>query len=362
MKIDILVGVAYRGGVEEVINAVGKYLQRKGHDLRIVHGIWQGMPWADDSISFHILLDVEKGQWTGDYNDLARAYREFLEVQGYPEVVLAAGWPVLVPIARVAVQRRAKVVSWLHGDINAYIKGGFGGFSELSYADAHFCINKDLAQNIAVEIQDSWVFQVRNPVNLDRICFNERRDIHRLSFVGRLATEKRIPYMLQTFALTDDSWILDIIGDTDAPGGIEALDEYCTSLGIENRVFFHGWQENPWKILENSGALLLTSEREGSPLVVLEALLCGMFVISTPTVGANEIISPGENGFFVPFDDLSALPKLLWSLDSGQVSVPDSQICRKSASYLLQEEELSEFENYLLEVSQTHFQHTGIPE
>ena len=353
MKIDVLVGVAFRGGVEEVMNETCRYLQEAGHEIRIVQCIWQEKEWADAALQFSYLLNVEKEEWNGDFNIIANAYKSFVEKEGYPEIVLATGWPVLVSIARAVVENRAKVISWMHGDLYAYTEEGFGGYPELSAADAHFCINDVLKNGIAENIIGASVYSVRNPINLKRICYNENRNLHRIAYVGRLSKEKNIPYLLQSFAMTDSTWSLDVIGDTDVPNGLQVLDEYCASLGIQNRVFFHGWQENPWEILSEDAALILTSDREGAPLVISEALLCGMFIITTPTNGANALVKTGENGFFIPFQEPDFLAKILKLMEKNDLSVPSAQACRESAEYLLEKTELREFENYLEEVKNT---------
>lgn len=350
MKIDILVGVAYRGGVEEVINETAKYLKRNGHSIRILQCIWQEKDWVSQGLYFSYFFNAEKDEWSGNYNDIAGAYKAFAENEGYPDVVLAAGWPVLVPIVRAVVEQRAKVISWMHGDLQAYVTGGFGGYPELAAADAHFCINHVLANGILENIRDAKTFLVRNPLNLERIIFNENRDAHRLAYVGRLSSEKNIPYLLQLFSKTNENYILDVVGDTDVPGGLQMLDEYCKSLGVQERVFFHGWLDNPWEVLEDSAALLLTSDREGASLVAKEALLCGMYVITTPTEGPTEFIVHEKNGFFIPFATLDSLSRLLDSLNANELQIPKPGVCRESVANLLEEEELKDFESFLFQV------------
>ena len=351
MVIDILVAVAYRGGVEEVINATGKYLKNRGHSIRIIHALWQGEAWADKNLNLYTLFDVTNGIWKGDMTPLVQAYASFMTDNGFPDGIICAGWPILIDLAKNAlntVKKSIPVFSWCHQNIEAYEKEGVGGFSELSRADGHFAINRKIAENLKTKSRAENVYCVRNPVNTERIVFCRDRDIHRLAYVGRLAPEKDLPFLLQTLSLMPPSFSLDIIGDADPEGLVlQSLKEYARSLGIEQRVTFHGWKKNPWELLTHTGALLLTSEREGYPLVLIEAMLCGMCVISTPTDGPMEMIRPGENGFIFPFGDHAFLIKLLRLLELGSIPTPDPETCRNTFSYVIDHKELYDFNQKL---------------
>jgi glycosyltransferase involved in cell wall biosynthesis len=50
------------------------------------------------------------------------------------------------------------------------------------------------------------------------------------------------------------------------------------------------------KIYNLADVLLLTSEKEGSPMVILEALACGIPIVVTPSGGVSELVRDGDNG------------------------------------------------------------------
>ncbi|HAZ0555839.1 TPA: glycosyltransferase [Enterobacter hormaechei] len=75
-------------------------------------------------------------------------------------------------------------------------------------------------------------------------------------------------------------------------------------LGLENEVVFLGFQKNPYYYISNAKLLMLTSDSEGLPTVLIESLILGVPVISTdcPT-GPAEILQGWGNDFLVKLND-----------------------------------------------------------
>ena len=134
----------------------------------------------------------------------------------------------------------------------------------------------------------------------------------KLISVGQLRYEKRQDLLLKAFAKLDSRYSLTIIGD-----GVkrEELEKLALSLNIKDRVLFLGYQKNPYKYIKASNILVLTSEYEGFPNVVLEANFCGIPVVSFNSIGGiSEIIKNGVNGLLVKYKDINALSKSIESI------------------------------------------------
>lgn len=87
-----------------------------------------------------------------------------------------------------------------------------------------------------------------------------------------------------------------------------ALSALADNLGLAERVHFAGYQANPYSYLAQSDLFVLSSRYEGMPNVLLEALACGLPVVSTDcSSGPREILADGAFGELVPVADSTAL-------------------------------------------------------
>lgn len=124
----------------------------------------------------------------------------------------------------------------------------------------------------------------------------------RLLLVGRLSVQKNPLLALRALALVRDlDWSFDVIGE--GPLGADLRAEVQT-LGLEDRVTFHGWLagEAVSALMEQSDILLMTSLHEGLPMAGVEALQHGLAVIGSAIGGLQDVVEEGKNGFLCPFD------------------------------------------------------------
>jgi len=100
---------------------------------------------------------------------------------------------------------------------------------------------------------------------------------------GRLTYQKGFDRLLCWFSTLDNKKsTLAILGEGDLKF---ELIRKAESLGIQNRVKFLGFCDNPWRWYAGADAFLLPSYWEGMPNVALEALACGVPVIATADSG-----------------------------------------------------------------------------
>jgi glycosyltransferase involved in cell wall biosynthesis len=88
-----------------------------------------------------------------------------------------------------------------------------------------------------------------------------------------------------------------IVGDGPLLGEVR---EQIRSQGLEKNVILAGYQSHPPDFYQIMDIFVLSSLWEGMPYVLLEALAMGLPVVATNTVGNNEIVEHGRNGFLVP--------------------------------------------------------------
>lgn len=112
--------------------------------------------------------------------------------------------------------------------------------------------------------------------------------------VGRLSEVKAQWKLIRAFSLVREEFPdarLVIVGK----GELETyLKDLAVSLGIAGTVRFTGYRKNPFAYLSKSRVFVLSSLREGFPNVVVEAMACGVPVVSADCLsGPREICAPG---------------------------------------------------------------------
>ncbi|MEO0278167.1 MAG: glycosyltransferase [candidate division WOR-3 bacterium] len=118
--------------------------------------------------------------------------------------------------------------------------------------------------------------------------------------VGRLHAAKDFPTLLRAFALVRkemDARLL-ILGEGEKRRELETL---ARDLGIERDLDMPGFVQNPYKYMKRASVFVLSSQWEGLPTVLVEALACGCPVVSTDCPsGPAEILENGKYGLLVP--------------------------------------------------------------
>jgi glycosyltransferase involved in cell wall biosynthesis len=88
----------------------------------------------------------------------------------------------------------------------------------------------------------------------------------------------------------------------------EELIRTAANLGVDREVLLPGWRDNPFKYMSKAKVFVLSSDYEGLPNVLIEALACGVPVISTDCPsGPKEILEGGKCGIVVPVGDEEAM-------------------------------------------------------
>lgn len=125
---------------------------------------------------------------------------------------------------------------------------------------------------------------------------------HRFVTIARLATQKNLPLMLRGFARgRGPADTLTLFGDGPERPALEAL---AASLGIADRIEFRGYVTNPAELLAQYDTLLLSSDYEGVPAVILEGLAANIGIVATDcSRSMAALLLQGQLGTLVPVGD-----------------------------------------------------------
>lgn len=151
---------------------------------------------------------------------------------------------------------------------------------------------------------------IGNPVEADRIpdpFVGERRKV--IVGAGRLETQKNFSLLISAFAEFSKEmpeYELHIYGDGKLR---EQLQKEVEWLGIAEKVHLPGRKNNLLEVINDCSVFVLSSDYEGMPNVLIEAMCMGMPVISTdcPSGGPKELIQNRVNGLLIPVGDKDAM-------------------------------------------------------
>lgn len=143
----------------------------------------------------------------------------------------------------------------------------------------------------AQQIHSKSLIQLDTPlvklVTVARIDNHQKR-LDRILEVGKKLIEQEV---------TNFYW--EIIGE--GPD-LKNNQEQIRAAGLEKYIVYRGSQLNPYPTIAQSDLFVLTSQYEGYPMVVNEALILGVPVVTTPYAAAGEQVESGRNGIITKMD------------------------------------------------------------
>ena len=166
----------------------------------------------------------------------------------------------------------------------------------------------------AMKIDESKTITIYNPVVSEEIIekslqktncdwIDNKGDYKVIINIGRLTAQKNQKMLLKAIKIVSkkEKIRLIILGDGELKDELQNL---AKKENINDIVKFWGFTNNPYAFLSKSDLFVLSSNYEGLPTVLIEALACGCKIVSTdcPT-GPKEILDNGNYGKLVELND-----------------------------------------------------------
>jgi len=306
------------GGAERVALSSAKDLIERGHevDLVLVRAEGKLLPLLPAQVK---VIDLKAPRIFASLVPLARYLRE-----RKPDALHAVMWPVTI-IAIIAHRLARSRAILMVSDHVAYSQPFLTArqmsmlrlSTRLLYprADFRVVISSRAADDLAAlsGIARDRFEVIYNPISPPRpIVSNTEVQLlwgesnQRIITVGSLKEVKNHALLLRAFAELrgHPNAKLMILGEGHLRSMLEGL---AANLGVADRVLMPGFFVDPWPYLASANLFVLSSDYEGFPLVLAEAMHAGLKVVSTDCVsGPAEMLDGGRYGRLVPCGDVAA--------------------------------------------------------
>lgn len=309
MKKILLVNQTSCGGAERMTLLYGKILESHGYDLSILinkvakYHSFNLMPFIPTSWQFFI--NDCSFRWMGFFT-----WRVIQKVQ--PDVVFCsmALYSKLVLILKKLGMCRAKVVIRCNNMPSKFSKSEHKAASKLyKYADGIIAQTQEMKDEMIkyYKLSEDKIVVINNPIDKELIhqkiqeTFEFDNNFVNYVAVGRVAKQKDFATMLRAFAIVlkkQPQSRLYIVGKYNDDEVKAELDCIIRDNAMKDNIFFEGFQSNPFKYMNGCDAFCLSSEYEGLPNVMLEAMYLGKPVAVTKSIPfIAQTIVDGENGY-----------------------------------------------------------------
>lgn len=194
-------------------------------------------------------------------------------------------------------------------------------------------VSNGIAEDIKkIGITPNSLSVIYNPVDVNELAQKAEEpsgckcDDDYIVYVGRLAASKRHDRALEAYKKSGIAESFLIVGEGDMR---ENITSQIRSFGLEERVKLCGFQSNPYAIIKKAKLLVLSSDYEGLPTVLIEALSLGVPVVSTDCPsGPREILGEYMPASLVPLDDIDALASAMKEHVENSPSISEELIKR----------------------------------
>src|ERR1700745_366007 len=334
-RIALFVPTLEGGGAERVIVTLGNALAERRFAVDFV--LWtEGGP-------FRGLLSANVNVVAlGTYNPfkLVFGFARFLRTYK-PEVVISALFVgnIIAALAKAASRSRTHLILTEHVPIGTYLQNESRLLRRLcvpplmrsTYLAAQdiVAVSRGAAQALAPVLGKNTskrITVIYNPIDLTRsermaaadettVTWTEPTIIN----VGRLIEQKDQQTLIQAFAKVRSrrTCRLVILGEGEKRAALAAL---AQQLGVGSDVLMPGFVTNPYSWMRKSAVFVLSSKFEGLPTVLIEAMQCGISVISADCPsGPAEILEDGRWGRLFQPGDVGALASAIEDALDGKL-------------------------------------------
>jgi Glycosyltransferase len=322
LKICFIAGTLGQGGAEQQLFYIVRALRQSGANISLI-SLTRGDIWEERIRELGVPI-----VWMGKYGSRAlRLARMIKELRKNPPNILQSQH-FFTNLYAVAAARaiRAHDVGAMRSDAIGEVRATGAMFGRMSlHLPRLIAANSQIAIQNAIKlgVPTARLHHLPNVVDTERFKPGVRKDEQtiRLLAVGRLHKAKRFDRFISLVARINNQVAqvkikAMIVGD--GPERMQ-LEQQAAELGLlPDAIEFRGPQAEMASIYRDADILVLTSDREGTPNVVLEAMASGLPVVATRVGGVSQIVQDEQTGYTANPDDEERLTSLLLKLISDR--------------------------------------------
>ena len=330
-------------GITSHIATLAKGLQEKGWEIGLACGLEteernvRGIKWLESQgIKYYFLPFTPSSSMYSlrtlkVYQQLQSAIKQF-----QPDIIHSHAFSVAPFLQIVKLTKDLPVVSTCHMNpkvkskslstklgslMNRYLNPNFLGDRTIaisqevqkSYRDI-LHIREENIRLIYHGMDETYFYPPSSQERLDaRLKLGLQENTKVVCIIGRLSPFKGHKVLFRAVEYLQERGVKLVVLCAGTGQQEQELNDYSQKLGITDSIKMLGFADAR-QTLWASDVIVLPSKREALPLVICEAMLCGVVPIRTPASGAFDQIDDRINGFIFPFDDSETLANRLQQL------------------------------------------------
>lgn len=251
----------------------------------------------------------------------------------HADVVISTN-PILWTISKIFVKLfnlHIPIIAWYQYSYNAKHVSDY----YVNKPDYFFTISADEKKELLNRgVQSKLIHVIYNPVIPSNKTIVHSLTHNHFVYVGRIeyGKQKNIQELFKALSIIRNPWQLKIYG-TGLKKDIYRLKNLSKHLKINKYIKWMGFQKNVFDNIHVADALLLTSNYEGFPMVIAEAISHGLYVISSNCPNGPYELIKSNNGNLYEMHHINQLVKLINNVISGKQMINYNNV-KQSINFL----------------------------
>lgn len=302
------------GGAEKVLLETASLLQHRGHAVLVLtlsatveHLLPDNLTVQNLNVMGKITKALGRNEWVNRW----QAKRVNAAIDAFQaDVVISCNAEYVSRFIQ-----HPNLYHWVHGVITGSKPRVLQDLCQLYQNAQLICVAQAIADDIkTLGIQARRCEVIYNPFDTQKIqqlaqAYQPQIQTPFLLHVGSFNPRKRHDRLLRAYQQSGVNVPLVLMGQGSHQSEIE---QQIRQLGLSEQVTLHPFEANPYPYIQAACALLLSSDQEGLPTVLIEALICHTPIVSVDCPsGPSEILTGDLQDFLVAMQDEQALAQAI---------------------------------------------------